>query len=130
MNFDTYTERARSVLQSAQTAALAGGHQVFLPEHILKAMLEDRDQLAVNLIRSAGGKPELVQQKTDEALRSQPSVSGGDSGLRLDQKTAKLFADAEAGAKKAGDSYVTVERLLIALSALSGSKASDASFSI
>ena len=126
MNFDTYTERARSVLQSAQTAALAGGHQVFLPEHILKAMLEDRDQLAVNLIRSAGGKPELVQQKTDEALRSQPSVSGGDSGLRLDQKTAKLFADAEAGAKKAGDSYVTVERLLIALSALSGSKASDA----
>ena len=126
MNFDTYTERARSVLQSAQTAALAAGHQVFLPEHILKALLEDRDRLAVNLIRAAGGKPELVQQKTDEALRSQPSVSGGDAGLRLDQKTAKLFADAEAGAKKAGDSYVTLERLLIALSALSGSKAAEA----
>ncbi len=126
MNFDTYTERARSVLQSAQTAALAAGHQIFLPEHILKALLEDRDQLAVNLIRAAGGKPELVQQKTEEAIRAQPSVSGGDAGLRLDQKTAKLFADAEAGAKKAGDSFVTVERILVALAGLTGSKAADA----
>ena len=126
MNFDTYTERARSVLQSAQTAALAAGHQIFLPEHILKALLEDRDQLAVNLIRAAGGKPELVQQKTEEAIRAQPSVSGGDTGLRLDQKTAKLFADAEAGAKKAGDSFVTVERILVALAGLAGSKAADA----
>ena len=126
MNFETYTERARSVLQSAQTAALAAGHQIFLPEHILKALLEDRDQLAVNLIRAAGGKPELVQQKTEEAIRAQPSVSGGDTGLRLDQKTAKLFADAEAGAKKAGDSFVTVERILVALAGLTGSKAADA----
>ncbi|RIJ30584.1 ATP-dependent chaperone ClpB [Henriciella mobilis] len=126
MNFETYTERARSVLQSAQTAALAAGHQIFLPEHILKALLEDRDQLAVNLIRAAGGKPELVQQKTEEAIRTQPSVSGGDAGLRLDQKTAKLFADAEAGAKKAGDSFVTVERILVALAGLTGSKAADA----
>ena len=126
MNFDTYTERARSVIQSAQTAALAAGHQLFLPEHILKTMLEGRDRLAVNLIRAAGGNPEIVQQKTDEALRAQPSVSGGDAGLRLDQKTAKLFADADAGAKKAGDSYVTVERLLIALAGVSGSKAAAA----
>ena len=126
MNFETYTERARSVIQSAQTAALAAGHQLFLPEHILKTMLEDRDRLAVNLIRAAGGNPEIVQQKTEEALRAQPSVSGGDTGLRLDQKTAKLFADADAGAKKAGDSYVTVERLLIALAGLSGSKAAAA----
>ena len=126
MNFDTYTERARSVLQSAQTAALAAGHQMFLPEHVLKALLEDRDRLAANVIRAAGGNPELVEQKVDEALRAQPSVSGGDSGLRLDQKTAKLFADAEASAKKAGDSYVTIERILLALAGLSGSKAADA----
>ena len=126
MNFETYTERARSVIQSAQTAALAAGHQLFQPEHILKTMLEDRDRLAVNLIRAAGGNPEIVQQKTEEALRAQPSVSGGDTGLRLDQKTAKLFADADAGAKKVGDSYVTVERLLIALAGLSGSKAAAA----
>ncbi|WP_084420934.1 ATP-dependent chaperone ClpB [Henriciella litoralis] len=126
MNFETYTERARSVIQSAQTAALAAGHQTFLPEHILKALLEDRDRLAANLIRAAGGNPELVQQKNDEALRAQPVVTGGDTGLRLDQKTAKLFADAEASAKKAGDSFVTVERLLVALAGLSGAKAADA----
>ncbi|WP_300391438.1 ATP-dependent chaperone ClpB [Henriciella sp.] len=126
MNFDNYTERARSVLQSAQTAALAAGHQIFLPEHILKALLEDRDRLAANLIRAAGGQPELVQQKMDEALRAQPQVSGGDSGLRLDQKTAKLFADAETGAKQAGDSFITVERILVALAGLTGSKAADA----
>ncbi len=126
MNFDTYTERARSVLQSAQTAALAAGHQLFLPEHVLKALLDDRDRLAVNLIRAAGGKPELVVQKTDEAIRAIPSVSGGDAGLRLDQKTAKLFADAEASAKAAGDTYVTAERLLVALAGLAGSKAAEA----
>eukprot|EP00521_Asterionellopsis_glacialis_P019664 CAMPEP_0195332054 /NCGR_PEP_ID=MMETSP0708-20121125/13049_1 /TAXON_ID=33640 /ORGANISM="Asterionellopsis glacialis, Strain CCMP134" /LENGTH=79 /DNA_ID=CAMNT_0040400739 /DNA_START=84 /DNA_END=319 /DNA_ORIENTATION=- len=77
MNFETYTERAQSVLQSAQTAALASSNQLFLPEHILKAMLEDRDQLAVNLIRAAGGQPERVTQLVDDALRAIPKVSGG-----------------------------------------------------
>ena len=123
MNFDTYTERAQSVLQAAQTQALAHNHQLFLPEHILKAMLEDRDQLAVNLIRAAGGQPEMVTQRNDDALRAAPSVTGGQQGLRLDQQTAKLFADAEAGAKAAGDSFVTVERLLIAMAGLKTSKA-------
>ncbi len=126
MNFDTYTERAQSVLQAAQTAALANSNQVFTPEHILKAMLDDRDQLAVNLIRAAGGQPEKVAQLLDEALRAIPKVSGGQSGLRLDQASAKLFADAEAGAKKAGDSFITVERMLIALAGLTGSKAAEA----
>lgn len=126
MNFETYTERAQSVLQAAQTAALANSNQLFLPEHILKAMLEDRDQLAVNLIRAAGGQPERVVQALDEALRAVPKVSGGQGGLRLDQSTAKLFADAEAGAKKAGDSFITVERLLIALAGLKNNKAAEA----
>ena len=126
MNFDTYTERAQSVLQAAQTAALANSNQLFLPEHILKAMLEDRDQLAVNLIRAAGGQPERVTQLLDEALRAVPKVSGGQGGLRLDQSTAKLFADAEAGAKKAGDSFITVERMLIAMAGLKNNKAADA----
>ena len=126
MNFETYTERAQSVLQAAQTAALANSNQLFLPEHILKAMLEDRDQLAVNLIRAAGGQPERVAQSLETALRAIPKVSGGQGGLRLDQSTAKLFADAEAGAKKAGDSFITVERLLIALSSLKTNKAAQA----
>ena len=126
MNFDTYTERAQSVLQAAQTAALANSNQLFLPEHILAAMLEDRDQLAVNLVRAAGGQPERVVQALEAALRAIPKVSGGQGGLRLDQSTAKLFADAEAGAKKAGDSFITVERLLIALAGLKHNKAADA----
>ncbi len=126
MNFDTYTERAQSVLQAAQTMALANSNQVFTPEHILKAMLDDRDQLAANLIRAAGGQPEKVAQLLDQALRAIPKVSGGQSGLRLDQSTAKLFADAEAGAKKAGDSFITVERMLTALAGLQSSNAADA----
>ncbi|MEP1145107.1 MAG: ATP-dependent chaperone ClpB [Henriciella sp.] len=126
MNFETYTERAQSVLQAAQTAALANSNQHFLPEHILKAMLEDRDQLAVNLIRAAGGQPERVTQVLDDALRAVPKVSGGQGGLRLDQATAKLFADAEASAKKAGDSFITVERMLIALAGLKKNKAAEA----
>ena len=126
MNFETYTERAQSVLQAAQTAALANSNQLFLPEHILKAMLEDRDQLVVNLIRAAGGQPERVIQALDDALRAIPKVSGGQGGLRLDQSTAKLFADAEAGAKKAGDSFITVERLMIALASLKKNKAAEA----
>ncbi|MEO0816866.1 MAG: ATP-dependent chaperone ClpB [Pseudomonadota bacterium] len=120
MNTETYTERARAILQSAQTAALAAGHQTFSPEHVLKAMLDDRDQLATNLIRAAGGRPELVAQGIDAALGKVPQVSGGDGQLRLDQKGAQLFASAEDAAKKAGDSFVTVERLLLALASQSG----------
>ncbi|NBC21172.1 MAG: ATP-dependent chaperone ClpB [Alphaproteobacteria bacterium] len=123
MNIEQYTERARAVLQSAQTAALAASHQTLTPEHVLKAMLEDRDQLAVNLIRGSGGRPELVAQQVDTALNKLPRVSGGDGQLRLDSQGAKLFADAETGAKKAGDTYVTVERLLLAMAGLSGSTA-------
>ncbi|MEM7492256.1 MAG: ATP-dependent chaperone ClpB [Pseudomonadota bacterium] len=126
MNFEAYTERAQAILQAAQTTALANSNQVFAPEHILKAMLEDRDQLATNLIRAAGGQPERVAQLNDEALRAIPKVSGGQNGLRLDQNSAKLFADADTSAKATGDSFVTVERMLIALAGLSGSKAADA----
>ncbi len=125
MNFDHYSDRAKSALQAAQTQALASNHQAFTPEHILKTLLDDRDQLAINLIRAAGGQPERVVQLIDDALRAIPQVTGGNGQLRLDQKTAKLFAEAEAAAKKAGDSFVTAERLLIALSGLKGSKAAE-----
>jgi ATP-dependent Clp protease ATP-binding subunit ClpB len=123
MNVETYTERARAILQGGQTAALAAGHQTFTPEHVLKAMLDDRDQLAANLIRAAGGRPELVAQGLDAALGKIPRVSGGDGQLRLDQKGAQLFASAEEAAKTAGDSFVTVERLLLAIANLSGTPA-------
>lgn len=126
MNIDQYTERARAIVQGAQTAALATGHQTLTPAHVLKAMLEDRDQLAVNLIRAAGGRPELVVQGVDTALGKLPKVTGANNGLRLEQASAKLFQDAEASAKKAGDSFVTTERLLLAIAGLPSDPAADA----
>ncbi|KCZ59509.1 ATP-dependent chaperone ClpB [Hyphomonas chukchiensis] len=126
MNIDQYTERARAIVQSAQTAALASGHQTLTPAHILKTMLEDRDQLAVNLIRAAGGRPELVVQGVDTALGKLPKVTGANNGLRLEQASAKLFQDAEAGAKKAGDAFVTTERLLLAIVGLPSDPAAEA----
>ena len=125
MNFDSYTERARSVLQAAQTNALAANHQKLTAEHILKALLEDRDQLAANLIRAAGGEPKLVLQAMEDALRKVPQVTGGNGGLQLSSDAARLFADAEAGAKQTGDAYTTVERLLIA-AAMGKTAAADA----
>lgn len=115
MNIDLYTERARSVIQSAQTQALASGHQILSPLHILKSLLEDKDQLASNLIRASGGRAERVLQQVDSELAKLPQVSGSGAGqLRLDRDGAQLFTNAETGAKKAGDSFVTVERLLLA----------------
>jgi ATP-dependent Clp protease ATP-binding subunit ClpB len=125
MNIEQYTERARAIIQGAQTAALAAGHQVLTPAHVLKEMLQDRDQMAVNLIRASGGRPELVVQGVDTALGKIPKVSGSNTGLRLEQAGAKLFQDAEAGAKKAGDAFVTTERLLLAIAGLSGDPAAD-----
>ncbi|WP_291077355.1 ATP-dependent chaperone ClpB [Hyphomonas sp.] len=125
MNIEQYTERARAIIQGAQTAALANGHQVLTPAHILKTMLEDRDQLAVNLIRASGGRPELVAQGVDAVLAKQPKVQGSNAGLRLEQAGAQLFQSAEAEAKQAGDSFVTVERLLLALSRLKNDPASE-----
>jgi ATP-dependent Clp protease ATP-binding subunit ClpB len=125
MNIEQYTERARTIIQGAQTAALANGHQVLTPAHVLKTMLEDRDQLAVNLIRASGGRPELVAQGVDTALGKLPKVQGASSGLRLEQAGAQLFQAAEEGAKKAGDSFVTVERLLLALASLKNDPAAD-----
>ncbi|WP_430403961.1 ATP-dependent chaperone ClpB [Hyphomonas sp.] len=126
MNIDQYTERARAIVQSAQTAALASGHQTLTPAHMLKIMLEDRDQLAVNLIRASGGRPELVVQGVDGALAKLPRVTGANTGLRLEQSSAKLFQDAEDSAKKAGDSFVTTERMLLAIAGLSGDPAAEA----
>ncbi len=125
MNIEQYTERARTIIQGAQTSALASGHQVLTPTHILKAMLEDRDQLAANLIRASGGRPELAAQGVDTALGKIPRVQGSNSGLRLEQSGAQLFQNAEAEAKKAGDSFVTVERLLLAVANLKNDPAAD-----
>lgn len=115
MNFDKYTERARGFVQSAQTMALGRGHQQFAPEHLLKVLLDDPEGMASGLINAAGGDAGRALSAVDRALDAMPRVSGGNGQLYLTAPTAKVFSTAEALADKAGDSFVTVERLLIAL---------------
>ena len=116
MDMEKLTDRAKTVLGAAQTQAVAAGHQQLASEHILKALFDDRDQLAANLIRAAGGHPENVIQSVDAALNAIPRVSGSGAGqLTLSQPAAQALQTAQADAQAAGDSYVTVERLLVAI---------------
>ena len=115
MNLENYTERARGFLQAAQTSALAKGHQRLLPDHLLKALIDDKEGFAARLIEAAGGKPDIVKQQVEQTLAKQPSVEGGGGQLYMDPAMARVFTTADEAAKKAGDSYVTVERLLLAL---------------
>jgi len=116
MDFEKYTERARGFVQAAQTLAVREGHQQFTPEHILKVLLDDDEGLAAGLIERAGGRSRDALAATERALAGLPKVSGSGAGqVYLAQPTAKVFETAEQVAKKAGDSYVTVERLLLAL---------------
>jgi ATP-dependent Clp protease ATP-binding subunit ClpB len=113
MNFEKFTERARGFVQAAQTIALRENHQRVVPEHLLKALMDDEQGLASNLIARAGGEPGQVRAAVDAALAKVPRVEGGE--LMMDTVTAKVLAEAEKLAEKAGDSYVPVERLLTAL---------------
>ena len=122
MQFENYTDRARGLIQAAQTIALRESHQQITPEHILKALLDDTEGLAANLIRAAGGAPEKALKAVDEAVGRFARVEGQGAQLMLAQPTAKVFARAEEIAAKAGDSYITSERLLVAL-ALEGETA-------
>ncbi|MBN8997139.1 MAG: ATP-dependent chaperone ClpB [Rhizobiales bacterium] len=116
MDFEKYTERARGFIQSAQALALREGNQQFTPEHLLKVLLDDEEGLAAGLIQRAGGNPKEALAATERALAALPKVSGGGAGqVYLAPATARIFETAEQVAKKAGDSYVTVERLLLAL---------------
>ncbi|WP_234053094.1 MULTISPECIES: ATP-dependent chaperone ClpB [unclassified Xanthobacter] len=115
MNFDIYTERARGFVQSAQSLAVREGHQQFVPEHLLKVLMDDPEGLCSGLIQRAGGNPTLVRADVEAALNKLPKVSGGSGQVYLSQPIAKVFETAEQAAKKAGDGYVTVERMLLAL---------------
>lgn len=117
MNLEKFTDRAKGFLQSAQTVAIRLNHQRITPEHILKALLEDEQGMAAGLIQAAGGDARRATADTDAALARLPAVSG--SGAQqtpgLDNDTVRVLDQAEQVAQKAGDSYVTVERLLLAL---------------
>jgi len=125
MNIDLYSDRAKTAIQSAQSLALARGHQQLSPEHLLKVLLEEKDGLARALIQSAGGRPDAVDAATTTLLAKQPKVEGGSGQLYMKPDTARVFATAEADAKAAGDAFVTTERLLIAL-AKDGGEAANA----
>jgi ATP-dependent Clp protease ATP-binding subunit ClpB len=114
MNTEKYTERARGFIQAAQTIALREGHQQFAPDHLLKALLDDEQGLAAGLIGEAGGNAAAVRLANDAALAKMPKVEGS-QGLYLTPPLARVFETAEKAADKAGDSFVTVERLLLAL---------------
>ena len=117
MNLEKFTDRAKGFLQSAQTVAIRMNHQRIAPEHLLKALLEDEQGMAAGLIQAAGGDARRATADTDAALAKIPAVSG--SGAQqtpgLDNDTVRVLDSAEQVAQKAGDSYVTVERLLLAL---------------
>ncbi len=126
MNLEKFTDRARGFLQAAQTIAQREDHQKLVPEHLLKALLDDDQGMAAGLIARAGGDAKRVLEATDLALSKQPKVSGSGGGqLYMDGQTAKVVAEAEKVANKAGDSFVAVERILTAL-AMVKSKARDA----
>ena len=115
MNIDIYSDRAKQAIQSAQSLALARRHQHLAPEHLLKVLLEERDGLSRALIQSAGGRPDEVDKAVEGQLLRMPKVEGGSGQLYMKPETARVFAEAEQGAKSAGDAFVTTERLLIAL---------------
>ncbi|WP_322891259.1 MULTISPECIES: ATP-dependent chaperone ClpB [unclassified Yoonia] len=125
MNLDKFTERSRGFIQAAQTIAMRESHQRLAPEHLLKALLDDEESLAANLITRAGGRPADVLGAVNATLAKMPKVTGDAAQVYLDNLTAKVVDEAENIAKKAGDSFVPVERLLTAL-ALVKSKAKDA----
>ena len=125
MDFEKYTDRARSIVQAAQGLALKSNHQQFAPEHLLKALLDDEAGLAANLVEAAGGRIRQVQDGTAQALAAIPKVEGGQGKLYLAPDTAKVFGAAEEAAQKAGDQYITAERLLQAISLTAGNKAYD-----
>ncbi len=122
MDIEKFTERARGFIQSAQSLALREGNQQFTPEHLLKVLIDDEEGLAARLITAAGGRDNQVRSGVESALKKLPKVQGGSGQVYLSQAAAKLLDNAEQIAKKAGDSFVTAEYLLLALALATGSE--------
>lgn len=115
MNIERFTDRSRGFIQSAQGLAIRENHQRFTPEHLLKVQLDDKEGLAANLLRAAGADPVQVHELVEAELAKLPKVEGAGAGqLHLDPVTAQVFAKAEEISDKAGDKFVTAERLLLA----------------
>ena len=127
MEFDNFTERARGFIQSAQTLALRSNHQQLTPPHLLKCLLDDKEGLAANLIVAAGGDAKQALSNTEAELKKLPKVEGaGAPQTYLAPETARLFEQAEEIAEKSGDSFVTAEKLLLAIAMAAGTSAAKA----
>ena len=126
MDFEKLTERVQGFFQSAQSVARNANHQQLTPEHLLKVLLDDEEGMAANLIQGAGGRPAEARQAVELALSKIPKVQGGSAQIYLAPETAKLFDLAQDLAKKAGDSFVTAERLLQAIAMSAGTPAANA----
>jgi len=128
MNLEKFTDRAKGFLQAAQTVAIRMSHQRISPEHLLKALLEDNEGMAAGLIQRAGGDPTRAVDEVDTLLAKVPAVSGGGAQQTpgLDNDAVRVLDQAEQVADKAGDSYVTVERLLLALALAKSTNAGKA----
>ena len=125
MDFEKLSDRLKGFIQSAQTLAVREGNPQITPEHLLKVLLDDPEGLAAGLISRAGGNPKQALEKTEAALAKLPKVSGGGAAQpHMAAALARVLDQAEQMATKAGDSYVTVER---ALQALSMSKEAESS---
>jgi ATP-dependent Clp protease ATP-binding subunit ClpB len=127
MDFEKYTERSKGFVQAAQTLAQRSGHQQITPDHLLKVLLDDKEGLASNLIHAAQGDPARVRAAVDQALAKLPRVEGSGAGqVFLAPEMSRLFGEAEKVAEKSGDSFVTVERLLLAMTLMKGTPAAKA----
>ena len=124
MDLEQFTERSRGFLNAGQTIAMRESHQRLTPEHLLKALMDDDQGLAANLIRRAGGEPARVVEAVDVELGKLPKVTG-DAQPFMDAALVRVLDEALKVAKKAGDSFVPVERILMAL-CMVASKAKDA----
>ncbi|HHY01652.1 MAG TPA: ATP-dependent chaperone ClpB, partial [Paracoccus sp.] len=125
MDMEKFTERSRGFLQAAQTIAIREENQRVVPEHLLKALMDDDQGLAANLITRAGGDAQAVRRAVDEAVAKLPRVSGGDGQVYVDTSLVRVMDEAQKIAKQAGDSFVPVERVLMAL-AMVNTRAKDA----
>ncbi len=128
MDFEKLTDRARGFLQAAQTIAVREHHQRIAPAHLLKALLDDEQGMAAGLIQASGGDPLAALREVDALVAKEPAVtgSGATSAPALDGNTIRILDQAEQVAKKAGDQYVTVERILLAMALAKGTDVGDA----
>lgn len=115
MNMEKLTDRSQGFIQAAQALAARRSNQFLMPEHLLKVMLDDKDGLASSLIAQAGSDAAVVREKVNADVDKLPSVEGTSIQTSASQNFIKALDLAEQTAHKAGDSYVTVERILQAL---------------